>query len=47
MDNLVIDYFKTLFSTSSLEADVEFLGLLWGRVFESMNVDLTKEFNRE
>lgn len=47
MEDLIINYFKDLFSTSNSIRNLEFLLGLKGRVTENMNRELGKEFTTD
>lgn len=47
MDDLVTKYFQIMFSTSGMEGNMDFLKNLKGRVSNTMNEELSKEFTWE
>lgn len=47
LNSLIIGYFKSIFSTSNLWANMDFLAPLLGRVLQTMNVKSTRDFTKE
>lgn len=43
-DTKIVNYFHTLFTTSSQQGNMDFLEVLHGKVLDNMNSDMLREF---
>lgn len=47
LDDHIMNYFQSIFSTNTTKGPLEFLSNMGKRVIDAMNVELTHEFTRE